>query len=161
MVLSRRALLVAGAVTLPVAAGAGAYTFLNRLEEEEARPVFSENGIAIRGTDPVAYFTEGRPVAGSQAHILDWNGAIWRFASAENLAAFRAEPTRYAPQYGGFCAWAVATKGKLYSTQPANWRIVDDKLYLNFNDSVQATWETDIPGFIQEADRRWPEIVTA
>jgi YHS domain-containing protein len=115
--------------------------------------------VAIRGADPVAFFREGRPVTGDAAFEADWNGARWRFASASNRDDFLAAPERFAPNYGGFCAWAVAARGKLYSTQPPNWSIVDDRLYLNFNDDIQRRWEADIPGFIAEADRRWPEIV--
>lgn len=121
-------------------------------------PVFTANGYAIRGYDPVAYFALGRPVVGDDAFTARWNGAVWRFASAANRDAFLAEPEAFAPQYGGFCAWAVAAKGELYSTQPENWSIVDGKLYLNFNDAIQATWETDIPGFIAAGDRRWPAV---
>jgi YHS domain-containing protein len=115
--------------------------------------------VALGGTDPVGYFTEGRPVAGQAAHSFDWNGATWHFASAENRDAFAADPARYAPQYGGFCAWAVAEKGKLYSTQPDNWAIVEGKLYLNFNDDIQGKWQADVPGFIARGDERWPEVL--
>jgi len=122
-------------------------------------PVFVADGHAIRGYDPVAYFEAGAPVAGDDRFTAEWNGATWRFASAENRDTFLADPEAYAPQYGGFCAWAVAAKGELYSTQPDNWSIVDGKLYLNFNDDIQARWQEDIPGFIEQADQRWPEIV--
>lgn len=149
-----------GAATAGVlAAGGGAVVYSIVPQELEARPIFSEEGVAIRGTDPVAYFTEQRPVKGSNAFSANWNGTTWHFASAENRDLFLTDPEKYAPQYGGFCAWAVAEKGKLYSTQPDNWSIVDGKLYLNYSDGVQESWEKDIPGFIQEGDRRWPTIV--
>lgn len=122
-------------------------------------PVFVHDGYAIRGYDPVAYFTEGEPVAGRAEFEAEWNGATWRFASAGNRERFVADPEAYAPQYGGFCAWAVAEKGELYSIDPHAWKIVDGKLYLNFSDSIQRRWERDIPGFIELGDRRWPEIV--
>lgn len=124
----------------------------------EAGPVFVHDGYAIRGYDPVAYFTEGEPVAGSPEFEAQWNGATWRFASAENRARFLADPEAYAPQYGGFCAWAVAEKGALYSIDPQAWKIVDGRLYLNYSDSIQRRWEQDIPGFIELGDRRWPQI---
>jgi YHS domain-containing protein len=133
--------------------------FFGGFEELATAPVYAPQGVAIRGTDPVAYFTEGRAVPGAQAHSLDWNGATWHFASADNRAAFADDPDRYAPQYGGFCAWAVAEKGKLYSTQPDNWKIVDGKLYLNYNDDIQSRWQDDIPGFIAQGDERWPKIL--
>ena len=114
-------------------------------------------GVAIEGVDPVAYFTEGKPVAGSKAHSLDWNGATWRFASAENLEAFRAEPARYAPQFGGFCAWAVS-QGYTAPIDPEAWDIVDGKLYLNYSKGVQARWKQDKPGNIAKAEANWPTV---
>jgi YHS domain-containing protein len=116
-------------------------------------------GVAIDGYDPVAYFTLGKPVAGSRAHALEWNGATWRFATPEHLAAFRAEPERYAPQYGGYCSYAVAN-GYTAGIDPAAWKIVDGKLYLNYSRKVQATWSEDIPGNIARADANWPKLLS-
>lgn len=155
---SRRFLLGAGLLGAVVLAAVGWRFWPAPLP---TAPVFAADGYAIRGYDPVAYFAAGRPVAGDDAFTADWNGAVWRFASAGNRDAFLAEPESFAPQYGGFCAWAVAAKGELYSTRPENWSIVDGRLYLNFNDDVQATWETDVPGFIEAGDQRWPEILGA
>ncbi|MEM6677248.1 MAG: YHS domain-containing (seleno)protein [Pseudomonadota bacterium] len=115
-------------------------------------------GTAIDGTDPVAYFTEGRPVDGSSEFSHEWNGATWLFSSAENRDLFVADPERYAPQYGGYCAWAVA-QGYTASTDPDAWAIVDDKLYLNYNQDVQTRWNKDIPGFIASADGNWPTVL--
>ncbi len=159
--IGRRNLLIGagGLAAFGGVAFAGLNLWRGGFEELAAAPVFATDGVAIRGIDPVAYFTEARPVAGDPAHAHAWRGAVWHFASAENRDRFAAEPDRYAPQYGGFCAWAVAARGKLYSTQPDNWSIVDGRLYLNFNDDIQARWETDIPGFIMAGDRRWPEIL--
>lgn len=120
--------------------------------------VFVDDGFAIHGYDPVAYFTEGAPREGSDAHTVDWNGATWRFASAANREAFLAEPERYAPQYGGYCAWGIATKKSLYSTQPDAWSIVDGKLYLNYNAGVREQWSKDVPRFITDGDAAWPEL---
>lgn len=114
--------------------------------------------VAINGYDPVAYFRQGRPVEGSADHTATWKGKVWRFASAENRDAFAAAPETYAPQYGGYCAWAVA-EGYTASTDPAAWRIVDDKLYLNYSKSVQARWSRDIPGNIERADANWPKVL--
>ncbi len=119
--------------------------------------VFSHRGKAIRGYDPVAYFTEGRPVEGSGEFTAEWMGATWRFASAANRDAFQADPGRYAPQYGGYCAWAVS-QGYTASIDPEAWRIVGDKLYLNYSKSVQGRWEKDIPGNIAKGDRNWPGL---
>ena len=132
---------------------------LARAARAEAMPVYAEDGIAIDGTDPVAYFTEGRPVEGSSAHQLDWRGATWRFSSEANRAAFEADPEAYAPQYGGWCAWAVA-EGYTASTVPNAWRIVDGKLYLNFSRGVQRRWERDVPGNIARADANWPAVLS-
>jgi YHS domain-containing protein len=115
-------------------------------------------GVAIKGYDPVAYFVESRPVEGSSEFTYEWMGAEWRFASAANRDAFAANPEQYAPQYGGYCAYAVAHGGTA-DIDPNAWRIVDDKLYLNLSKSVQARWGQDIPGFIAKADANWPEIV--
>ena len=116
-------------------------------------------GLAVEGTDPVAYFTEGKPVEGKREHSLDWNGATWRFASAENLARFEAEPARYAPQFGGYCAWAVS-QGYTASIDPEAWEIVGDKLYLNYSKSVQARWQEDKPGNIAKGNQNWPKLRT-
>ena len=115
--------------------------------EAAAETIFVEDGVAIRGAAPVAYFTEGNYVPGTADFIHEWAGATWQFASAENRDAFVADPDAYAPEYGGFCAWAVS---QVYTAEvdPNAWKIVDGKLYLNFNDSIQARWERDIPGNI-------------
>ncbi len=143
-------------------AAAGAATFWLALPKAQSpAKTFAVDGIAIRGTDPVAYFEMRRPVPGTPEFAHDWAGATWLFSSAENLERFAANPVTYAPQYGGFCAWAVAVKGKLFSTQPDNWTIVDNRLYLNYNHRVQERWNADIPGFISRGNERWPQIVSA
>lgn len=118
-----------------------------------------EDGLALRGYDAVAYFTSGAPTRGETAHQIEWNGATWRFASAENLAAFRANPEAYAPQFGGYCAWA-ASQGYIAPGDPQVWRIVDGKLYLNFNERAQMLWERDIAGAIVKGEANWPRILT-
>lgn len=120
--------------------------------------VYAENGIAIDGTDPVAYFTQGAPVAGSADITHDWNGTTWRFASVENRDAFAATPNAYAPQYGGYCAYAVS-EGYTASTTPKAWKIVDGKLYLNYSKRIQRRWERDILGRIANADKNWPAVL--
>ncbi len=114
-------------------------------------------GTAIKGYDPVAYFTEGRPLKGSRRHAYEWQDATWHFASAEHKALFAANPERYAPQYGGYCAYAVAL-GSTADIDPDAWRIVDGKLYLNVSQSIRRKWEQDIPGHIARADANWPSI---
>lgn len=119
-------------------------------------PVFAENGVAIGGTDPVAYFQARQPVLGSEEFSHTWQGVTWRFASAENRDLFIANPEQYAPQYGGFCAFAVA-RGYTASTVPEAWTIVDNKLYLNFSLDIRTRWERDIPGNIARGNQNWPE----
>jgi len=114
--------------------------------------------VAVNGYDVVAYFTEGKPVEGSEDFTVEYNGALWQFASAENREAFAADPAHYAPQYGGYCAWAVS-QGYTARTDPEAWSIVDDKLYLNYRPSVQQQWSQDIPGNIAAGDANWPEAL--
>jgi hypothetical protein len=122
--------------------------------------VFTEivKGVAVGGYDPVAYFTENRPVKGDAAITAPHAGATWRFASAANRDLFIADPAKYAPQYGGYCAWAVA-EGYTAKGDPNVWRIVDGKLYLNFNASVQKGWEKDISGNVRRGDANWPKVL--
>lgn len=122
------------------------------------------NNRAVSGYDTVAYFTEGKPVKGSKKFRTEYMDTEWRFSSQDNLDLFLADPARYAPQYGGYCAWAMAggdngTRGYKASGDPKQWKIVDGKLYLNYDASVKADWEQDIPGFIEKADRFYPVIV--
>jgi len=114
-------------------------------------------GLALQGYDVVAYFTDGRPVRGSASYVHRWQNAEWRFASAAHRDAFAADPERYAPQYGGFCAYGVA-QGYRVDIDPTAWRIVDGRLYLNYNHSVNRTWAQDIPGYVRTADQNWPRL---
>ncbi|MEM1433008.1 MAG: YHS domain-containing (seleno)protein [Pseudomonadota bacterium] len=116
------------------------------------------SNVAVQGHDVVAYFKEGKPVKGKSGYAVEHEGAEFRFSSAENLEAFQADPDAYLPQYGGYCAWAVS-QGYTAKGSARNWRIVDGKLYLNYNADVQETWEKDIPGFIKLADNQWPTVL--
>ncbi|MES9960501.1 MAG: YHS domain-containing (seleno)protein [Sedimenticola sp.] len=115
-------------------------------------------GQALSGYDPVAYFTQGRPVKGSSKHTLEYKGETWRFSSEENRLAFERMPEKYAPRYGGYCAYAVAS-GYTASADPEAWSIVEGKLYLNYSKSVRDTWSRDIPGNIARADANWPKVL--
>jgi YHS domain-containing protein len=117
----------------------------------------SWTGTAIEGYDPVAYFEQGRPVEGDGDYAHEWMGATWYFASAENRDLFAADPEKYAPQYGGYCAWAVAN-GYTAKIDPQAWAVVDDKLYLNYSLDVQKQWQADVPGNITKGDANWPGI---
>jgi len=119
----------------------------------------SWRGLAIKGYDPVAYVTEGKAVKGSKEYEVEWKDAKWRFASAENRDRFTASPDDFAPAYGGYCAWAVA-QGSTAGVDPENaWKLVDGKLYLNYNVKIQNKWEQDIPGNIRKADANWPGVL--
>ncbi|MGF1520781.1 MAG: YHS domain-containing (seleno)protein [Leptolyngbyaceae cyanobacterium] len=127
--------------------------------EAESLAIYVEEGVAIKGADPVAYFTEDAYVQGSDEFAHEWEGATWYFASAENRDAFANDPEAYAPEYGGYCAWAVS-QGNTAPIDPTAWKIVDGKLYLNYNEDVQARWSEDIPGNIAKADENWPGVLT-
>ena len=114
-------------------------------------------GLAVKGYDVVAYFVDGRPVAGLPAFEHELDGVRYRFASAANRDRFVQEPRRYLPQYGGFCAWAVS-RGYTADTDPLAWRIVDGRLFLNYDRSVQRTWEGDVRGNVAKGDANWPSL---
>ena len=124
-----------------------------------AEPVHKTDGIALSGYDAVAYFTDGKPVKGVAAFEQAWNRATWRFASAAHRDAFAAAPEKYAPQYGGYCAWAVS-KNYTYGADPEVWKIVGGKLYLNYDKGVRERWEKEQPEAIARADRNWPAVLT-
>jgi len=147
--LTRRSLLAAATLAAPAA------LLFTRPAMAMEPSVFAEDGVAIRGADPVAFFTEGAPVIGSPEHALMWNDTTWHFASAENMELFMGDPEKYAPQYGGYCAFAMAS-GYIASTVPEAWTIYEDKLYLNYSTGVRGRWERDIPGNIMKADENWP-----
>ncbi len=114
-------------------------------------------GVAIEGADAVAYFTQARAIEGSSKFSHKWQGAKWRFASAANRDSFAANPEKYAPQFGGFCAWAVA-QGYTAGIERDAWKIVDGKLYLNYSKDIQAQWAEDVPGNIRKAKANWPRV---
>ena len=149
---TRRALLLS-------AAAAAALLAAPRPAAAAEDPVYSDwRGRAIKGYDPVAYHTEGKPVPGSADITHEWNDATWRFASEENRALFQADPARYAPQFGGYCAWAVS-KGYTASVDPEAWSVVEGKLYLNYSKSVRKQWEADRPAAIARAEANWPKVL--
>lgn len=117
---------------------------------------FTDADGAIRGYDPVAYFTESAPVRGDANISYNYRDATWYFASEENRDLFVDDPERYAPQYGGYCAYAMS-RGFVVSSDPNAWAIVDDKLYLNYSLGVRETWLKDTDGYIEKADRKWAE----
>lgn len=126
-----------------------------------AEPVYTStfSNVAVSGYDPVAYFTDNRPVKGSAEFSTKWNGAEWHFASAAHRDAFIADPTKYAPEFGGYCAYGVA-EGAAVSADPTVWKIVDGKLYLNYDKDVGSKWAQDVPGYIAKAKGNWPAVLS-
>lgn len=116
--------------------------------------VNTTDGVALKGYDPVAYFSTGRPVSGVDEYTHRWKGSTYRFASAENQARFRADPERYLPQYGGYCAYAMALN-RIADIDPSRWAIVDGKLYLNNNFLSQTLWSVSKSSYIASADQNW------
>jgi YHS domain-containing protein len=118
---------------------------------------FEAGGHALRGYDPVAYVEVNEPTRGVSEHSFVYKGSTFLFASADNRQKFVANPAKYAPQYGGYCALGTANGYKV-STQPDAFKVVDGKLYLNYNRKVFDLWTKDEPGFIAKADANWPDV---
>ena len=116
-----------------------------------------KDGLALTGYDAVAYFNDSKPTLGKPELSYKWMDATWQFSTPENLAAFKENPTAYAPQYGGYCAFGTS-QGHLVPGDPAAWKIVDNKLYLNYNKEVQGFWLQDVPGYIKKADTLYPTL---
>ena len=117
----------------------------------------ASKGVAIDGYDPVAYFTDGESQKGSSEFTTDWGGTQWRFSSAEHRDLFVQMPGKYAPQYGGYCAYA-ASINLIAPGNPTHWKVVDGKLFLNNNLIVHKLWERDIPAKISAGDQHWPSL---
>ncbi|MEH6630404.1 MAG: YHS domain-containing (seleno)protein [Halopseudomonas aestusnigri] len=149
--ITRRLLLVVGALL-----GLRAIVPLSALASEPVIYSNSATGIAINGFDPVAYFTEGKPVEGMAEFSAQWKEATWHFSSKENRAVFLATPEKYAPQYGGYCAFAMSYDA-FATTVPEAWSIEDGKLYLNFSKGVRGDWLEDKQGHIDRANDNWVE----
>lgn len=116
-----------------------------------------DNGVAAYGHDVVAYYTEGRAIEGSAAYSHRWRGARWHFATPEHRDLFAGNPERYAPAFGGWCAWAMS-EGRLVAGDPEYWAIHDDRLYFNCNQAAQDNWDADRDGNIERAAEHWPGI---
>lgn len=113
---------------------------------------------AVSGYDVVAYFTQNKAVKGREDFSVDYKGAKWLFSSQKNLDLFIKNPSQYEPQYGGYCAYAVAKEG-LASSDPKAWAIYDGKLYLNYDQDIQKEWEQDKQRFVKDADNNYPKLV--
>jgi len=111
----------------------------------------------ISGYDPVAYFTDGKPMKGSGYHVAEYKGVTYAFASKEHKNTFEDNPEKYVPAYGGYCAYGVAV-GKKFISDPEAWKIVQGRLYLNLDKDIQNKWAKDIPGYIKKSEANWKEI---
>ena len=149
--LTRRSF-ISAAVATPFA------TILARPAMAGEAEVFSAAGLAIRGADTVSYFLDGVACVGSADHAVMWRGATWRFATTRSMEMFMGNPEAYAPQYGGYCAYALS-QGALASSVPEAWTIHEGKLYLNYSVNVRQIWSQDIPENIARADAQWPAIL--
>ncbi|MEX0351493.1 MAG: YHS domain-containing (seleno)protein [Paracoccaceae bacterium] len=120
--------------------------------------IYSQGGAAIAGFDTVSYFVDGGPVPGQPDNALMWKGAVWHFASDENREAFEANPRAFAPQFGGYCAYAVS-QGQLSTIDPNIWHVIDDKLYLIHSNNIERIWMRDPMANIELAEANWPEVL--
>ncbi len=144
-------------VALLALIGAGCSLFgVGSLEKATAVNV-ADGGLALKGYDAVAYFNENSPRIGKPEFTAEWNGAKWHFASAENRDAFSKDPAKYAPQFGGYCAWAVS-QGYTADVDPQTGKVVDGKLYLNYNPSVAQKWNENVPKYIADGDNNWKNL---
>jgi YHS domain-containing protein len=126
--------------------------------EAQQAEIFSTSDGAIRGYDPVAYFTVGQAVKGDSKFTATYKGVKWYFSSEENLKTFKTDPEKYAPQYGGYCAYAVS-QNYTYETNPNAFTIVDDKLYLNYDKKTSKAWNAKRGELIKKANENWPEVL--
>jgi YHS domain-containing protein len=145
------------AVALALLAGV-ALAYLSSLQMFASDPVSQTRNGAIDGYDPVAYFEAGEPIRGDSRHQYEWNGATWSFATEAHRAAFAADPERYAPQFGGYCAYAVGN-GYTAKPDPEAWHIEEGRLYLNFDESTQKSWLADRANLIASGQRNWPRVI--
>jgi hypothetical protein len=122
-------------------------------------PVYTDSdGVAIHGYDPVAYFDQGEPVPGLERWSATWRGVIWRFASRDHRDLFLGDPERYAPEYGGYCAYAMSL-GQKARTDPHAWDVVDGRLFLNKSPRIRRSWLKDRDDRIRRADQHWAAMI--
>ncbi|WP_276485540.1 YHS domain-containing (seleno)protein [Paraflavitalea pollutisoli] len=137
--------------------GIGGLLLATLSTQAQQQEVFTVDGKAIKGYDPVAFFKVAMPVKGIDSFSYTYKGAQWQFCSRENLEAFKANPEAYAPQYGGYCAYGTA-EGHKAPTQTDTWTIINNKLYFNYNSKVKQSWLKDTTHLIEKADRQWPAV---
>lgn len=144
-------------LALTIAVGSLGATGAMAFDETSTASINVDQGVILQGYDAVAYQTESKPVKGDAQYSASYQGATYHFASAANRDAFRADPAKYAPAYGGFCAMGAAL-GKKLDIDPTQFKVVDGRLYLNVNADVFKKWSENVPGNIQNANANWPTI---
>lgn len=120
--------------------------------------IYQNKSGAIEGYDPVAYFNEEKAIKGSKEFMFKWRDSHWLFSSAENLNAFKENPEKYIPQFGGYCAYAVS-QGYIYKSDPETWKIVEGKLYLNYSEKIQEKWSNNQSNLLKQAEANWPKVI--
>jgi len=133
------------------------FLFFSLIAQAQTSEIFTTDDGAIQGYDAVAYFTVGKAVKGSKEFTYTYGGESWYFASAENLKTFKAAPEKYAPQFGGYCAYGMS-RGYKAKTDPEAWTIVNEKLYLNYNLDVRKIWNEKQAELIDKANQNWPTV---
>lgn len=136
---------------------AAAVLLLTSVVPTFAGEYYEKEGVAIHGYDPIAYFAEMKPVKGLAEFHAEHQGSTFYFSSGANRDTFAANPDKFAPQYGGYCAFGMA-KGYKATIDPAAFTVAGDKLYLNYSDTVRSQWVSDIPGYIRKANANWPDV---
>ncbi len=145
--------------TLGLIAAAPAIGLSATFPARAAEPrIYNHGGVAIDGSDAVAYFNQSRPVAGRPDYTVEWMGATWQFENDDNRHMFASDPERYAPAFGGYCAFA-ASRGYLAPTMPEAWTVFNDRLYLNANLRARELWLAELPDVIAAGEANWPAIL--
>ncbi len=129
-------------------------------QKSNTSEVFATSEGAIQGYDPVAYFTDSKPVKGTSEHVYSYLDQSWHFVSKEHLELFKSNPEKYVPQFGGYCAYGMS-RGYKAQTDPDAWTIAEGKLYLNYNLEVRATWNANQTELINKANANWPTVRTS
>lgn len=142
---------------MTILAAAGLFALTAGAHAASPAPINEIDGVALHGFDPVAYFTQNKAVKGSPQHLAHYNGVTYEFASKEDQAAFEAAPARYAPQYGGFCSFAV-TEGIKADIDPHAFAINDGKLYLNYSEGARDSFQADVRANTSKAEENWPSV---
>ncbi len=134
------------------------YGIAQSAETDQSEIMVNTEGYAIHGFDPVAYFSDGEPAEGNVEYSTTWKNATWLFTTDENRQAFIENPEKYAPQYGGWCAYGMA-EGYAAETDPLKaWTVHEGKLYLNWDEEVSSEWSGDISGYLKKSEKKWPRV---